>query len=170
MPGILRCVTQRVRWIRVLIVVVVLAAGLMAAGAWSPLPPGWDGVTLCYPLVGPVQRFSHDLADTTRARIQAHEDQHASDCRQRGALLHYLELMRAPGRLRAESRANCAEARQQLALGRDAWHEQERLIDDLRYGYPWFREQPDSVLRRAVRDACPDLAAAADTAPGRLTR
>ena len=160
--------TRPVRWIRVLIVVVILVAGLMATGAWAPLPPGWDGVTLCYPLVGPIQRLSPELPDSTRLRIKAHEDQHASDCRQRGSIPHYLELMRVPGRLRAESRANCAEARQQLALGRDAWHEQERVIDDLRYGYPWFREQPDSVLRSAVREACPDLAAAADTATGRL--
>src|SRR5262245_47317293 len=158
-------VTTRVRWPRILIVVAVLTGALMALGAWAPLSPGWDGVTLCYPLVGPVQRISHTLADSTRLRIQAHEDQHASDCRQRGAIPHYVELARSPGRLRAESRANCAEAKQQVALGRDAWLELERVIDDLRYGYPWFREQPDSVLRSAVEDACPDLASAAELSP-----
>jgi hypothetical protein len=78
--------------------------------------------------------------------------------------------MRVSGRLRAESRANCAEAKQQMALGRDAYLELERVIDDLRYGYPWFREQPDSVLRGAVRDACPELGAEADKAAERRAR
>lgn len=149
----------RVRWHLVLGVVSVVTVALLAGGAYAPLPPGWDGVTFCYPLIGPIQRLPPALSDTARLRIKAHEDEHASDCRRRGALLHYAELARAPGRLRAEARANCAEARQQMALGRSAYHEFERLIDDLRYGYPWFNTLPDSVLRDAVRSACPDIAA-----------
>jgi len=155
----------RVRWLRVAIVVAVISGALLATAARAPLPQGWDGVTLCYPVVGPVQRLSPELTDSARLRIKAHEDEHASDCSRRGSLPYFVELATARGRLRAEARANCAEARQQLALGRNPYVEFERLIDDLRYGHPWFKRFPDSVLRGAVRDACPDLAAAATEPP-----
>ena len=45
-----------------------------------PIPQREEGLTLCYPVVGPVQRFNPDLSDSALARTRAHEAAHATQC------------------------------------------------------------------------------------------
>lgn len=138
----------------------VVSAVLVAVAAHQPLSSAWDGATFCYPVIGAVQRIDPSLADSTRRRVQAHEDVHRADCDRRGAVISFISLATTTGRLDAEARAGCAEARQQVALGRDPWLEHERVIDELRYGYPWFRQLPESSLRKEFHRVCADIAVA----------
>lgn len=156
---------RRVQWFRVLCTVVVATGIILGVASAQPLSSAWDGATLCFPVLGPVERFDPALSDSALQRVQAHEDVHRMDCLKQGAVINFLRLATTKGRLDAEARAGCAEARQQVGLGRDPWLEHERLVDELHYGYPWFRRLPESALRHALREVCPDIASAGAKPP-----
>lgn len=132
----------------------------MAASGLALAPPrGSDALTLCYPMLGAVTRFDPSLADSVRRRVDAHEAVHRADCDRLGAIRHYLAIAGREGRLAIEARAGCAEARVQIGAGAHPYLEVERMVDELHYGYGWFRELSEERFREALGRACPDLLA-----------
>src|ERR1043166_656854 len=82
----------------------VLLVGTMVTVLTLPLVvPAWQsdlGRTFCYPVLGPVQRFNPELSDSLLARVRAHEQAHAEQCRRDGSLWH---------NVRQIGRASCRE-------------------------------------------------------------
>ena len=125
-----------------------------------PVPQGQEGVTLCYPFVGPVQRFNPDLSQSTLARTRAHEAAHATQCRRDGAILHFARGVLPSQRLAAEAEAYCAEARFGVVNGGMARLEYARIQDELRE-MVWFRRLSDDALNDSLASQCPMIAVAA---------
>src|SRR3982751_3799504 len=55
-----------------------------------PVPTMEEGMTLCYPAIGPIQRFNRDLSAPALARTRSHEAAHAAQCNSDGAIWHFL--------------------------------------------------------------------------------
>jgi hypothetical protein len=125
-----------------------------------PFPEREEGVTFCYPVIGPVQRFNPDLSHSALARTRAHEGAHASQCRRDGAIWHFVRGIFPSQRLAAEAEAYCAEARLGVENGGRARLEYARIQDELRE-MGWFRRLPSDVLNDSLASHCPMLAAAA---------
>ena len=143
--------------------------GLVLAGtivAMLVLPVGvpmWqheDARTLCYPFLGPVERFDPDLSGALLERTRAHEDAHAEQCRRDGALWHFVRRLATRERLKSEAEAYCAEATFAVAAGGTARLEYARVQDELRET-GWFRRLSSQVLTDALVSQCPRLAATA---------
>lgn len=125
-----------------------------------PVPQRSEGLTLCYPIVGPVHRFNPDLSDSALARTRAHEGAHAAQCRRDGAIWHFVRDVAPRQRLAAEAEAYCAEAKFGVARGGHARLEYARIQDELRER-PWFRRISSDVLNDSLASQCPVLAVAA---------
>jgi hypothetical protein len=125
-----------------------------------PFPQTAEGLTLCYPVVGPVQRFNPDLSDSALARTRAHEGAHAAQCRRDGAIWHFVRDVVPRQRLAAEAEAYCAEANFGVASGGHARLEYARIQDELRER-PWFRRISNDVLNDSLASKCPVIAVAA---------
>jgi hypothetical protein len=145
---------------RVAFLLVGTALAMFILPMLLPMPRGEDGITFCYPIVGPVQRFSSDLAGSALARTRAHEDAHALQCRRDGAFWHFARDVSPRQRLAAEAEAYCAEANSAVANGGQARLEYARAQDELREMI-WFRRYPDVVMEEALASQCPLLASAA---------
>ena len=148
---------RRVSWRRIALLL-VLPVGLLAAAIFlAPLPRGIAGGTLCLPFIGP--RVLIDSALTGRDRILAiaHEQAHATQCRQEGFFGNYGRRLTRTGRLRAELVAFCAEGRSELTLGNRAGNVVARILDELQEGYPWFRGMSRGELLARLATTCPDL-------------
>ena len=139
----------------------IVVVGTMIAALTLPLfVPMWQselGRTFCYPLRGPVQRFNPDLSDSLLARVRAHEQAHADQCRRDGALWHNLRRLVPSERLQAEAEAYCAEVRFGLANGGQARIVYPRALDELRE-MAWFRRFPTVQLEAALAAQCPTIA------------
>jgi hypothetical protein len=141
----------------------VLMGSLLAAFILPlllPFPQREEGVTLCYPVVGPVQRFNSDLSGAALARTRAHEDAHAAQCRQDGAVLHFVRGAFPSNRLAAEAEAYCAEANLSVSKGGHARLEYARIQDELRE-MAWFRRLSSDALNQSLASQCPMIAVAA---------
>jgi hypothetical protein len=125
-----------------------------------PVPQREEGITLCYPVVGPIQRFNPDLSGSSLARTRAHEAAHATQCRRDGAIWHYVRGVLPSQRLAAEAEAYCAEASFGVAKGGQARLEYARIQDELRE-MAWFRRLASDVLNDSLASQCPMIAAAA---------
>ena len=125
-----------------------------------PFPQREEGVTLCYPVVGPVQRFNPDLSAAALARTRAHEDAHAAQCRRDGAIGHFVRGAFPSKRLAAEAEAYCAEANFGVSKGGAARLEYARIQDELRE-MPWFRRLSSDALNNSLATQCPMIAVAA---------
>ena len=125
-----------------------------------PLPQRAEGLTLCYPGVGPVQRFNPNLSDSALARTRAHEAAHANQCRRDGAIWHFVRGVVPSQRLAAEAEAYCAEANFGVAKGGEARLEYARIQDELRE-MAWFRRFSSDVLNDSLAAQCPMIAVAA---------
>src|SRR4051812_20196580 len=88
---------------RVALLVAGTACAMFTLPLLLPMPRGEEGITFCYPIVGPVQRFSSDLEGAALARTRAHEDAHARQCRRDGALWHFARGVSPHQRLVAEA-------------------------------------------------------------------
>ena len=144
--------------------VLMVLAGITLATLTLPLfVPAWQsalGRTFCYPFIGPVQRFNPDLSDSLLARVRAHENVYADQCRRDGALWHNLRRLVPSQRLQAESEAFCGEVRWGAALGGQTRLAYARALDELRESV-WFHRFSDEQIAAALRSQCPDLAASA---------
>ena len=125
-----------------------------------PIPQMAEGLTLCYPVVGPVQRFNPDLSDSALARTRAHEAAHATQCRRDGAIWHFVRDVFPSQRLAAEAEAYCAEANFGVAKGGQARLEYARIQDELRE-MAWFRGFSSDALNDSLASQCPMIAGAA---------
>jgi hypothetical protein len=125
-----------------------------------PVPRREEALTLCYPLVGPVQRFNPDLSDSELARTRAHEGAHAAQCRRDGAIWHFVRRVLPGQRLAAEAEAYCAEANYGISSGGHARLEYPRIQDELRE-MPWFRRLSNRALNDSLASRCPTIAVAA---------
>jgi hypothetical protein len=125
-----------------------------------PFPQREEGVTLCYPIVGPVQRFNLDLSGAALARTRAHEDAHAAQCRRDGAIWHFVRGVFPSNRLAAEAEAYCAEANFGVSNGGHARLEYARIQDELRE-MAWFRRLSSDALNNSLVSQCPTIAVAA---------
>ena len=125
-----------------------------------PVPQMAEGLTLCYPVVGPVQRFNPDLSDSALARTRAHEAAHATQCRRDGAIWHFVRDVFPSQRLAAEAEAYCAEAKFGVARGGQARFEYARIQDELRE-MAWFRSFSSEALNDSLESQCPMVAVAA---------
>ena len=125
-----------------------------------PIPQRAEGLTLCYPVVGPVQRFNPDLSDSALARTRAHEAAHATQCRREGAIWHFARGVFTSQRLAAEAEAYCAEANFGVANGGKARLEYARVQDEL-HEMAWFRRVSSHVLEDSLASQCPTIAATA---------
>ncbi len=125
-----------------------------------PFPSREEGLTLCYPVVGPVQRFNPDLSDSALARTSAHEAAHATQCRRDGAIWHFVRGVVPSQRLAAEAEAYCAEANFGVSKGGHARLEYARIQDELRE-MAWFRRLSSDVLNSSLAAQCPMIAVAA---------
>ena len=144
-------------------VALVLAGTILAIFILTlllPFPQREEGLTFCYPVVGPVQRFNPDLSDSGLARTRAHEAAHAVQCRRDGAIWHFVRRLAPSQRLRAEAEAYCAEAKFAVANGGKARLEYARAQDELRE-MAWFRRFSSDVLENSLASQCPTIAAAA---------
>lgn len=127
------------------------------------LVPAWQndlGRTFCYPFVGPVQRFNPDLSDTLLARVRAHEQVHADQCRRDGSVWHNLRRLLPGQRLQTEAEAYCAEVRFGIAHGGQARLAYPRALDELR-DMGWFHRFSTDDLEQALASQCPAIAAQA---------
>ncbi len=125
-----------------------------------PFPQRQEGLTLCYPVVGPVQRFNPDLSVSALARTRAHEEAHAAQCRRDGAIGHFVRGVFPSKRLAAEAEAYCAEANFGVSKGGDARLEYARIQDELRE-MAWFRRLSSDALNNSLASQCPLIAVAA---------
>lgn len=125
-----------------------------------PVPQRAEGLTLCYPVVGPVQRFNPDLSESALARTRAHEGAHAAQCRRDGAIWHFVRDVFPRQRLAAEAEAYCAEAKFGVARGGKARFEYARIQDELRE-MAWFRRISSEVLNDSLASQCPMIAVSA---------
>jgi hypothetical protein len=146
---------------RVALISVGTALAMFTLPLLLPMPRGEEGITFCYPFVGPVQRFSSDLVGSALTRAHVHEDTHAGQCRRDGALWHFVRDVSPHQRLVAEADAYCAEASLGVANGGQARLEYARAQDELREML-WFRRYPSVVLENVLASRCPLLASAAN--------
>jgi len=139
-------------------------AGTVLAALTLPLflPMGQrgDGATLCYPFLGPVERFDPNLSGPELASVRAHEDAHAAQCRRDGALWHFTRRIATGQRLLSEAEAYCAEATFVVASGGQARLEYARIRDELRERR-WFHRFSNDDLTYVLASQCPRLAATA---------
>jgi hypothetical protein len=141
----------------------VLAGSVLATFSLPlvlPVPREEEALTLCYPVVGPVQRFNPDLSDSELARTRAHEAAHATQCRHDGAIWHFVRRVHPSQRLAAEAEAYCAEAKFGVSIGGRARLEYARIQDELRE-MPWFRRFSSKELNDSLASRCPTIAVAA---------
>src|SRR3954463_13384710 len=108
---------QRVSARRVGLVLAWAALATFALPLVLPVPKGEEALTLCYPIIGPVQRFNSDLSESSLARTRAHEAAHAVQCRRDGAIRHFARGVLFAQRLAIEEEAFCAEAVYGVANG-----------------------------------------------------
>lgn len=125
-----------------------------------PFPQREEGVTLCYPVVGPVQRFNADLSGPALGRARAHENAHAAQCRRDGAIWHFVRGASPRMRLATEAEAYCAEASYGVSNGGSARLEYARIQDELRE-MSRFRRVSSDALNNSLALHCPMIAAAA---------
>src|SRR4051812_15745262 len=125
-----------------------------------PFPKSAEALTLCYPFVGPVQRFNADLSGSALGRTRAHENVHAAQCRRDGAIWHFVQGAFPSKRLATEAAAYCAEASYGVSNGGTARLEYARIQDELRE-IPWFRRVSSDALNNSLALQCPSIATAA---------
>jgi hypothetical protein len=126
----------------------------------EPAGRSGPGRTFCYPILGPVQRFSPELSDSLLARVRAHEQTHADQCRRDGWFWHNLRRLLPRQRLVSEADAYCAEVRFRIANGGQARLVYPGALDELR-DMRWFRRFSTVALGKALASQCPALAAQA---------
>ena len=136
----------------------LLAVGILSLTA--PIGRSTLGVTFCYPVFGPLQRFDLTLSDTLLARVRAHEGAHADQCRRDGALWYAIRRLAPRQRLLSEADSYCAEIRLGIAQGGPVRLLYASALDELRERR-WFHRFSMTGLADALATQCPAIAARA---------
>jgi len=145
---------------RILLVLGGTALAVVTLSLIAPLGQSTLGVTFCYPIFGPLQRFNPTLSDSLLARVRTHEEAHADQCRRDGALWYTIRRLAPRERLSAEVEGFCAEVRFGIAHGGLARLLYASALDELRER-PWFHRFSTAALAAALASQCPTLAARA---------
>jgi hypothetical protein len=119
-----------------------------------PIPPEADGLTLCIPGVGPLQRFDESLHEDEEELVFIHERVHAEQCREWGALRFVRRLVDPESRLAMEAQAFCAETAVLALRGADREPLLHRTVDALATGYFPDGEVSRAEIVAAVGAAC----------------
>lgn len=99
-----------------------------------------------------------NVAADDSAFVRIHEEMHASQCRQFGAMHYWALNLTARGKLDLEAPAYCVAAAFRLHSGQDSSRVSERLHDDITDA---LRNVADSAaIAAALRVSCPEIAAA----------
>jgi hypothetical protein len=144
--------TRRLSWL-----VVLLLLGASVAAARAPFPKGLDGMTMCFPLVGPITRLDSTLTGHARDLAVVHERAHAEECREIGAVSSYVAGLTVSGKLRSEVNAFCAEAYWDVAIGYPRANVLARIADELETAYSWTAGLSREEIVAAIGAACPPL-------------
>lgn len=120
----------------------------------TPLSAEADGVTLCLPGVGPVQRFREDLRGEQEERTFIHEAAHAEQCRAFGAAWYARQLSTPHGRLAMEAEALCAEVAVLSKRGGDSDGLAEWAVETLATEYFDGEALSRWEIEAAVAGAC----------------
>lgn len=115
------------------------------------------GLTFCFPIVGPIQRFDPDLSSFDVATARAHEDEHAAQCKRDGFIWNSIRRLSTRQRIQTEAEAYCAEVRAWPTTGHLPRLEYARVRDELREA-PWFRRHSTAELDSALTRSCGELA------------
>ncbi len=120
-PAGVRC-PKRVRFARPTVVGVATAGASLLVWIFAsillvipsvfyviPLPEEADGLTLCLPGLGPLQRVREGLPPAQEELAYIHEGVHAEQCRANGALWYARRTLSPQGRLTLEAQALCQE-------------------------------------------------------------
>lgn len=145
-----------VRVARVLILATIFAIpGVPAAFVLMPMPRGADGITLCMPLIGPMQQFAEGMDPELEEIVHIHERVHATQCRTLGAATYAKTYLDGEGMIALEAEAFCAEAATLAHRGRDTGPWVSRIIETLYFDYPHSDELAYSDVVRIVSAWCP---------------
>lgn len=144
---------RRVSLLRIGAVSALAGTAMVLLGPLLPLGDGVLAMTFCYPLIGPVTRINPELDGDLLIRVEAHESTHARQCRDRGALRHYLRHVTMRGRMQLEAEAFCEETRAVLHAGMDT-------AADVRAGMranSWARRFTSEQMDSAAASVCPEF-------------
>lgn len=145
-----------VRTVRILFLAAILAVPLVpAAFVLMPMPRGADGITLCLPMIGPMQQFAADMEPDLEEMVHIHERVHAEQCRRLGAVRYARTYLDAEGMISLEAEAFCAEARTLDLRGLYAGPWVSRIIETLYYDYPHDEGVTYADVLRIVGSWCP---------------
>ena len=141
---------------RVCVLAVLFAIpGIPAAFILMPMPRGADGITLCMPMIGPMQQFAEGMDPDLEEIVHIHERVHASQCRRLGALTYAKTYLDGEGMIALEAEAFCAEAATLARRGRNTGPWVSRIIETLYFDYPHSADLAYSDVVRIVGAWCP---------------
>jgi hypothetical protein len=120
-----------------------------------PMPRGADGITLCFPVLGPLQQYSPDLEPGLEEIVHLHERVHADQCRRLGAVEYARTYLRDEGMLDLEAEAFCAEAHMLASRGLDTNPWVRRVVETLYVDYPHGSDVTYADVQRIVASWCP---------------
>jgi len=145
---------------RIALVLAVTPLVVAILSLTTPMGRTTLGVTFCYPVFGPLQRFDPTLSDSLLARVRAHEGAHADQCRHDGALWYAIRRLAPRQRLLSEADSYCAEIRLGMAHGGSVRLLYASALDELRERR-WFHRISMTGLADALASQCPAIAARA---------
>jgi hypothetical protein len=140
-----------------LLVVIGIFCLFLTAFRVLPIPEGLDAITLCFPVTGPVQRFSKNIEAERRQLVHIHEAVHAEQCRTMGPIRYLTTSRTAQGRLFFESAAFCAELRAQVKQGFDAEQLSTAMVHALFLGYGNKGTMSEPEIRAMFQKHCSDV-------------
>ena len=145
-----------VRGARILLLSALVSVPLIPALFFlMPMPRGADGITLCFPILGPLQQYSANLEPDLEEIVHLHERIHADQCRRLGAWQYARTYLRDEGMLHLEAEAFCAEAHMLAKRGLDTGPWVQRVVETLYVEYPHGPEITYEDVRRIVSEWCP---------------
>jgi hypothetical protein len=141
---------------RVVLLSVLVSVPLIPALFFlMPMPRGADGITLCFPVLGPLQQYSSDLDPGLEEIVHLHERVHADQCRRLGAWDYARTYLRDEGMLDLEAEAFCAEAHMLASRGLDTDPWVRRVVETLYVDYPHGPDVTYADVDRIVSNWCP---------------
>ena len=148
--------SRRVRTGYLIALAAAAAVGGRAAWLHSHRAARTIATTTC-PFFGPPRvAIVSDLQPGDTMPTRAHEDVHASQCRELGPMRYRLRNLTTAGKLSLEAPAFCAAAVARLRVDPDSEYASDRLHMDM---IETLSDVADSVtIKRALMSACPTIA------------
>ena len=141
---------------RISLGVVLVVCLFLTAFRVVPLPAGMDAITMCFPITGPVQRFSREIEPERRELVQVHEGAHAAQCKRLGALAYLTSSRSARGRLELEAEAFCAELRVHAGHNINTEQMSRDMAHALFTGYRNEQRVSENEIQGMLQKTCPE--------------